>query len=81
MEKVIKGELFGVRFEKRDFNDPHVCIQLLGNGDDNEWFKVGESFSSYWLTGLIDVLQQAQRVLEQSCEPDKGGYTFRKEDQ
>lgn len=52
----LKGQQFGVRFERRGDDDRHVTIQLLSEDDEN-WFKVGNPFSSHWLTDLIQILQ------------------------
>jgi hypothetical protein len=72
----IKGGQFGVRFEPRGQDDPHVCIQLLSE-DDTNWFEVGNSFSSFWLDDLIAQLTAAKTLLEQGPKDPAGfGYRF-----
>lgn len=75
----VKGTQFGVRLQKRGPEDQHVCIQLMGEDDDN-WFNIGNPFSSFWLSDLIRTLQRAERILKTECKKDKDGwgYVFKK---
>jgi hypothetical protein len=74
----IKGNQFGVRFEKRGPKDPHVIIQLLSEDDDN-WFEVGNSFSAFWISDLIAVLETAQETLKNNAKWNRKefGYEFK----
>lgn len=67
-----KGGQFGVRLVPRGGNDPHVCIQLLGEDDEN-WFEIGNSFSSFWIDDLIQQLQIAKKAME-ALPKDRHGY-------
>jgi hypothetical protein len=80
----LKGIQFGVRFVERGPKDKHVCIQLLSE-DDETWFEVGNSFSSFWLDDLIQVLERAKALMASNpnqnhvFETDSGcGYRFKK---
>ena len=55
----IKGAQFGVRLEKNSAKADDIFVQLLSEDDDN-WFDVGNGFSSYWLNDLITVLEAAR---------------------
>jgi len=70
----------GVRLEKRGPVDPHICIKLLSEDDEN-WFDVGNGFSSFWLNDLITQLQAAEVLLEQLAKPDRDGFGFEFEEQ
>jgi len=75
-----KGNQFGVRFESRSDNDNRVCIQLLGE-DDEHWFEIGNTFSSFWLDDLISVLQTARAHLNDEQHfhrPDRWGWAFKR---
>jgi hypothetical protein len=77
----IKGELWGVRFDKHDSTDNHIHIQLMIE-DDGQWFDVDDeggsgNCSSFWLPDLINVLSRAQEVLEKHAEPDRFGFVFK----
>lgn len=81
--ETIKGQQWGVRFEPRGKNDPHICIQLMGE-DDEHWFDIGRDSgsgrsSSFWLPDLIAVLQLANDALRNRADasPDGYGYVFR----
>ena len=67
-----KGAQFGVKLTPRGDNDPHVCIQLLGE-DDEHWFEIGDPFSSFWIDDLIQQLQNAKKALE-TMPKDRHGY-------
>lgn len=73
----IRGQSFGIRFVPRGEKDPHICIQLLGE-DDEHWFKVGESFSSFWIDDLIMQLKQAKLYLKTQRKREDGfGWDFK----
>lgn len=75
----IKGQQFGVRLDARGHEDPHVIIQLLGEDDEN-WFTIGNGFSSFWLDDLILVLQDTRAILmsnTQRFERESYGYRFK----
>ena len=59
----IKGAQFGVRLEFDSPKADGTFVQLLGE-DDGHWFKIGNGFSSYWLSDLITVLQSAKTLIE-----------------
>lgn len=74
-----RGQQFGVRFEKRGEDDPHVIVQILVE-DDGNWFEVGSGFSSFWLDDVISQLQIAKATLELESEFKKDGewgYKFK----
>ena len=52
----IRGECFGVSFEKREKHDPlfHIWIE-----DDEIWHRKDVRADIYWLNDLIDVLTRA----------------------
>jgi len=78
-EHVITGSQFGVIFEKRGEDDPHVCITLISE-DDGTWHVggAGEGFSSTWITDLAGVVKEAREWLDENCisSPDDFGWTF-----
>ena len=75
----LKGNQFGVRFKRRGHDDPHICIQIIGE-DDEHWFDIGNSFSSFWIQDLIDQLETAKALLDARYKKDPSGfgYTFLK---
>lgn len=66
--KEFKGQCKGVRLVPRGINDPHICVQIITEDDEN-WFESDKSFSSAWLDELIEQLQEA-RVWLATQEPD-----------
>lgn len=74
----IRGGQFGVDFEPRGSNDPHVCVRILTE-DDEHWSASNVSFSSYWLDDFIAVLQAAKAALGATTfEPDgRFGYRWK----
>jgi hypothetical protein len=71
----ILGKQFGIKFQARGSDDPHICVQLLGEDDEN-WFDFGDRFSSYWIRDLIEQLQAAEQLLAHHEEPSGFGYRF-----
>lgn len=72
----VKGRQFGVRLIARGKTDPHVCLQLLSEDDEN-WFEKGRPFSSFWLADLVRVLETTKAVLDAHCEPSPDGFGYR----
>lgn len=74
----VKGSQFAVELVPRGPKDNHICLQLKGEDDEN-WFNIGNSFSSFWLNDLIRVLQNAQTMLDDQCvkDPKGWGYDFK----
>ncbi len=82
MDLEIKKKQFGVKIIPRGPNDEHVVIQIITEDDEN-WFDHGNSFSSYWIDDLIDVLQETRRYIQHFTEADivngrQYGYKFKK---
>lgn len=71
----LKGKQFGVRFKERGRDDPHVCIQIIGE-DDEHWFNVGNPFSSFWIQDLIDQLEIAETILDTQYKKDPSGFGY-----
>ncbi len=72
----IKNEQFGVKLERRGEDDPHVCFQIFSDASDSWRLSIGNSFSSYWLDDLIQVLQTAKTHLEKACKKQADGYGY-----
>ena len=53
------GACKGVRLVKRGPDDPHICLLILTEDDDN-WFPSKEPFSSFWLDDLLVQLNANQ---------------------
>ena len=66
---------FGVCFERRGSNDPHVLVQIYSEDDEN-WFECGSMFSSFWIDDLINVLNEAKKQLKKNFKKDKSGFGF-----
>ena len=66
----------GIRFKRRNSDNPHICICLMIE-DDGNWNEKDYFISSYWLDELIDVATEAKKRLEQEAEPDEEGFRFR----
>lgn len=79
MNRTLKGRHFGITFKERGPNDPHICIQIIGE-DDEHWFDIGNAFSSFWIQDLINQLEAAKVLLdtEYKDDPSGFGYTFSK---
>ena len=75
-EKSFFGSCHGVILTRRGKDDPHVCVQVITEDDEN-WFISSNSLSSHWLPNLICVLQEAQGWMEKNCEKDDCGWKFR----
>ena len=75
-EKVILGACHGVVFTRRGKDDPHVCMQIITEDDEN-WFVSDNSFSTYWLPQLMTVLQEARDWMDKNCDKTDEGWTFR----
>lgn len=73
----LRGKQFAVSLSKRGPEDPHIVIQLMSE-DDEQWFPVGNAFSSYWIEDLLQVLELAQFSLARSdkFEKDPSGYGY-----
>jgi hypothetical protein len=78
-EHAIFHRCHGIVFQKRGQGDPHVCVLTITE-DDGNWFISTSSrgFSSYWLPKYIELLQEAQKWLEENCDDDSHGWRFRK---
>ncbi|KAA9007258.1 hypothetical protein F4V43_01870 [Paenibacillus spiritus] len=71
----IGGSQFGVRFTKRGREiDRHVVINIYSE-DDECWFEI-DSFSSYWIDDLINVLTQTKLKLETEFKKAKDGFGY-----
>lgn len=75
-EKIFLGKCHGVILTHRGEDDPHVCVQIITEDDEN-WFVSDNSFSSFWLPDLMSVLQEAQDWMNQNCDMDDCGWKFR----
>jgi len=75
MTRTLKGRQFGIILKERGPNDPHVCIQIIGE-DDEHWFDIGNSFSSFWLQDLIDQLEAAKILIGAQCKKDPSGFGY-----
>jgi len=73
--KIFVGNQAGIALTKRAVNDPHVCFMMLGE-DDNAWFPMTGTSSSFWLPEYIEVLQYAQDWLDKNAEKKKWGWNF-----
>lgn len=72
----VLGKCIGARIVPRGKDDPHACIEILVEDDENWFTKV--DFSSYWLDEAISVLSGAKEILENQHEKDpKGGYVLK----
>lgn len=78
---VFLGSCLGIGLKERGPNDPHVLIQILVGadlvGDDENWFTLESSFSSFWLPDLEDQLTEAKAWIEQHCTYQPGGWIFK----
>jgi len=70
----ILGECIGVRISARGKDDPHACIGILIEDDEN-WSLVCD-FSSYWLDEAISKLLAAKAILETQHEKDPDGFGY-----
>ena len=75
-EKVILGKCHGVLLTRRGTNDPHVCMQIITEDDEN-WFVSDSSFSSFWLPNFMTVLREAQDWINQNCDLTDEGWSFK----
>ena len=71
----VLGPCHGVCIATRGENDLHLCIYLLTE-DDYNWFTSENSFSSFWLNGVIDVLGDALDWLRKHADRDPSGYGY-----
>ncbi len=76
VEKSFLGKCHGVILTRRGKDDPHVCMQIITEDDEN-WFVSDSDFSAFWLPGLISVLQEAQTWIEKNCLAEHGGWIFK----
>ena len=76
-EHIIYGNCHGVLFYRRGKDDPHVCMYIITEDDEN-WFisESGVHCSTYWLSDLTDILIAAELWLENSPEVKKSGYSW-----
>ncbi|KKN26951.1 hypothetical protein LCGC14_0869470 [marine sediment metagenome] len=75
----ILGECLGIELVKRSDDDEHICIQLLIE-DDGNWFNLGNSFSSFWIEDLVDVIKGTSVHLRSMPDDPSGfGKIFGKE--
>ena len=75
--KLFLGSQAGVALTKRCQNDNHICFTILGE-DDNSWFPIGDSTSSFWLPEYIEVLQYVREwLLEHADKDEQWGYKFK----
>jgi hypothetical protein len=81
-ERNFLGECMGIRLVPRGEKDNHVMLVLMVE-DDGNWHEE-DSFSSYWLPELMEMLQTAQEYMSLHCKPitdDQGchaGWEFKK---
>jgi hypothetical protein len=74
----IRGRIFGVRFEERNYQRGYILLVLLTQ-DDGHWFEFGDrgygsrSFCTAWLEDLNSVLRLAEEKLA-SCPSDLSGH-------
>lgn len=77
------AEVFGCNLVQRDGNwdgkDKHVMVKVYGGDDGNYWPEM--EFSSFWLDGLITMLQEAQNDLKENKnkfkKDGKWGHKFK----
>jgi len=70
---VIKGECHGVVMSKRGYirgDNNHVIVTPIVEDDENWFISKSGGFSSYWLPKYIKVMEQAQKWIEDNCDPD-----------
>jgi len=75
-EKIFIGKCHGVILTQRGKKDPHVCVQIITEDDDN-WFISDNSFSSFWLPDLMSILEEAFDWIDKNCVEDDCGWLFR----
>lgn len=71
----VEGKFFGIDFSKRDDSDDHAMVDIYSRGT-KLWFK-DDSFSSYWIDDLVDVLNQAKIILEKDLKKEDDDYGYR----
>jgi hypothetical protein len=75
-EKIFLGKCHGVILTHRGKSDPHVCVQIITEDDDN-WFISDNSFSSFWLPDLMSILEEAFDWIDKNCDDGDCGWKFR----
>lgn len=70
---LILGACLGFQLKPRGPSDPHICIALLVEDDEN-WFVSSNGFSSFWCADLQKLLAQLERWLSQHAIAAKDGY-------
>ena len=77
-EELFFGDCFGIALIPREENDRHICLQILLE-DDEYWFAQENTFSSFWLSELQEVLKAVQEWLKKNADPDPSnfGWKFR----
>lgn len=77
-EALFLGECKGIALTRRGKDDPHVCMSILTE-DDEQWFESSNPSSSYWMKDLQEQLNNAIEWIEKNCDkdPDGFGYVFK----
>lgn len=76
-EQTFRRNCTGVKLQARGKDDLHVMFTLEVQ-DDECWYEIElASFSSHWLSELIEVLQAAKSFCESQTDPDiHGGIQY-----
>jgi hypothetical protein len=76
-DKLFLGCQAGIALAQRGINDQHICFIILGE-DDDCWFPIGGSTSSFWLPEYIELLQHVHEWLKKNAYEGKWGWSFEK---
>lgn len=70
--KEIVSPQFVIELRKQGSNDPRVCVKLcISEKTKTGWNEDGPTFCSSWIKHLICLLEDAQRLMEESPNFEK----------
>ena len=73
---IVKGECFGIVIHERGKDDPHITISIIVEDDENWAITKTASMSSFWLSDFKNVLNEADKWIQENCTKDPLGFGF-----
>ena len=70
------GHCKGVKIVWRGLNDPHLCVEIWTEDDENWFMSDISSFSSYWLPELLELLKAANAWMKNNAQKEADGYGY-----